>query len=473
MRSEDFDKKIREAADHHHPTYDEQAWKKMNRLLEKHLPEERKRRRGFLFWFLLPLLIAGGIYLATDKGNIFPGTDHTVTDNIPPVSSGSLPHQLDESQNPAGKITAVAPALTPSKPGVGSQTLKGETVNENREIERETDHKKNTDYREKNSQQSTLPEMNSGISRTQVSAASQSDRVGNNRKETDDRQKAADAELILRKEVSGETVSSDSRRPLSPTVEKDKNPSVPINTNVSEGEPPAEAATAGSEKKTETDSSLAVNHISPASHPLKKTGSSAGIFFTLSAGPDVSAVGLTTGKTRVATGIGIGYRISGRFSVRTGFYSARKVYTADGSDYKGSAVFMSYYPNLKSVEGDCRVFEIPLLVDYHFGGKKKHSWFLSTGLSSLLMKKEVYDYYYRPNSSTYYVNKSRTFNNENQHFFSVADLSGGYSVNLNKTFSMQAEPYLRVPLTGIGQGRINLNSAGILFTLVARPFIKK
>ena len=40
MQFEEFDKKIKEAAEHHHPAYDEQAWGKMNKLLDKHMPQK-------------------------------------------------------------------------------------------------------------------------------------------------------------------------------------------------------------------------------------------------------------------------------------------------------------------------------------------------------------------------------------------------------------------------------------------------
>ena len=45
MQSEEFDKKIKEAADHHHPAYDEKAWMKMEKLLDTHLPQKKDDRR--------------------------------------------------------------------------------------------------------------------------------------------------------------------------------------------------------------------------------------------------------------------------------------------------------------------------------------------------------------------------------------------------------------------------------------------
>jgi len=59
MQFEEFDKKMREAADHHHPNYDEKAWVKMEKLLDKHLPVEEDRRR-FLFLIILLFLGLGG-----------------------------------------------------------------------------------------------------------------------------------------------------------------------------------------------------------------------------------------------------------------------------------------------------------------------------------------------------------------------------------------------------------------------------
>ena len=61
MQFDFFDKKIREAADRHHPSYDEQAWKRMRKLLDRHMPEEEENRRRFLFLIPLFLLLGGGI----------------------------------------------------------------------------------------------------------------------------------------------------------------------------------------------------------------------------------------------------------------------------------------------------------------------------------------------------------------------------------------------------------------------------
>jgi len=53
------------------------------------------------------------------------------------------------------------------------------------------------------------------------------------------------------------------------------------------------------------------------------------------------------------------------------------------------------------------------------------------------------------------------------------NLSGGYTRILNKNISLQAEPYLKIAMDGIGYGKVNLNSGGVLFSAVIKPFAKK
>jgi len=68
MLSEDFDKKIKLAAEQHHPAYDEKAWLKMEKLLSKYLPVQKNdRRRAFFLLLLSVLLIGGGAFLIISK----------------------------------------------------------------------------------------------------------------------------------------------------------------------------------------------------------------------------------------------------------------------------------------------------------------------------------------------------------------------------------------------------------------------
>ena len=198
------------------------------------------------------------------------------------------------------------------------------------------------------------------------------------------------------------------------------------------------------------------------------------LFFTVSAGPDFSTVGTEDlGKVKPVVGVGIGYQLTRKFSLRTGFYTARKVYTADPYDYHPPYNVWAAYPNLKDIEANCKVYEIPVTIDYTFSENKKQGWFVSTGLSTFLMKEERYVYHYKPNSSPTYVTYTKRINNQNKHYFSVLDFSGGYTRHLNKNFSLRAEPYAKFALGGVGYGKVKLNGGGVLVTAIIRPFARK
>ena len=196
-----------------------------------------------------------------------------------------------------------------------------------------------------------------------------------------------------------------------------------------------------------------------------------GIHF--SAGPELSFIGLNQpGPSRITYGAGVGYTFGKRITIEAGLYISRKIYKANPGDYHPPVVFWTYYTDLKSIDADCKVYEIPVMVSYGFIPHNKHNWFLSGGVSSYLMKTEKYNYEYK-NLFGQSVYRSYSLSNENKHYFSVMTLSGGYQYNLNNRISFSAAPFIKLPLTGIGYGRVKLNGTGILFTATMRPFNKK
>ena len=126
--------------------------------------------------------------------------------------------------------------------------------------------------------------------------------------------------------------------------------------------------------KKVNEAGLTNNSNSSASVIVAKTKKNIGkkkinnsFFFLLSAGADISSAGITNaGKVKPDYGAGIGYTFHNKFTLRTGFYSTRKIYTTSPEYYHRPASFWSYYPDLKQVKSDCLVYEIPLLLSYDF-----------------------------------------------------------------------------------------------------------
>src|SRR5688572_19353284 len=69
MQSENFDKKIKDSLSQRPPGYDSPDWDKMETLLDKHMPVEKKDRRKIFFILFSFLLLGGGAFLVWQNSN--------------------------------------------------------------------------------------------------------------------------------------------------------------------------------------------------------------------------------------------------------------------------------------------------------------------------------------------------------------------------------------------------------------------
>ncbi|MNL67379.1 hypothetical protein D3C87_1919530 [compost metagenome] len=94
----------------------------------------------------------------------------------------------------------------------------------------------------------------------------------------------------------------------------------------------------------------------------------------------------------------------------------------------------------------------------------KKSIDINAGVSSYFMLKEDYTYRYTAGSGI--DDRLQEYRNKNQHYFGVADLSATYYVKLRKErLRLGLEPYIKIPLTGVGEGKVNLKSSGLSLKL--------
>jgi hypothetical protein len=177
----------------------------------------------------------------------------------------------------------------------------------------------------------------------------------------------------------------------------------------------------------------------------------------------VTADATTDGKNaarKVSTGVGIllSYPLSKKLSLTTGFAIAKKVYNADSASYKVTYSLGSRY-FLTDIDATCIVYEVPLQLNYLVAQKGKNSFYSTVGLSTYFMKKEDYTYTY-----LYYNNLVKypyVFENANNHLLSILNLSAAYRRSISENLAYQIMPYAKIPLTGIGNGKVNLYSFGV------------
>jgi hypothetical protein len=437
MQSEDFDKKIKHAAEHHHPAYDEKAWEKMLKLLDKHLPanKEEKRRRGFIF-LLFFLFIGGTGVLFTIKWN------NSRSVKIVKSSSNSFPQeQLNNKELLKGETTIDVQKFNSDKPVTDkTNLLKKLTEKDNIKKDRKS-----------------ITGINNTPGYTIQGKNYSKNFIKNNKSRRLISQSSGEIADI--NEIGKKDLNTD--QSLEITHSKDS-----IKTNLKAD---VSAYLANFNNKLNNIDSVTDEKAENTSIAKKNY-----FYFSLSTGPDVSFTGSDNlGRVKLLAGVGLGYTFKDKFTISSGFYSVKKIYSASPDAYKPPATFYNYYPYLEKVDADCKVYEIPLLISYNLGWAKKGNWLISTGVSSYLMKRETYSYYYKYSPSGPTVNKKWTLSDKNKHYFSVITLSGGYKFRFNKTISVSIEPYAKIPLKGVGYGKVKLNSGGILLSIGVKPFNSK
>jgi hypothetical protein len=160
-------------------------------------------------------------------------------------------------------------------------------------------------------------------------------------------------------------------------------------------------------------------------------------------------------------GILFGYKLNDKWSIESGLFHDKKYYYSEGQYLNTAKMYILPGTKINSLDGNCSMWEIPLQARYNFKYSKTKAWFSTLGLSSYFMKKENYDYTYSYISTGQTYDKYRSYNNASKHFFSVITISAGFTNPISKTIDLRVEPYLKIPVKGVGVGSISLQSAGI------------
>lgn len=205
------------------------------------------------------------------------------------------------------------------------------------------------------------------------------------------------------------------------------------------------------------------------SNPLKQEGRSRSRWsISLMGGSDISAARWRrAGEWRSAWGLALNYDLHPNWTLRAGLVRSRKIYTAGPDDYKVYDQFWTYASALNKVDANCLVYEIPVSLLYHFRNSGKGNWFASAGFASILMKEENYELDYKDLAGQQRYS-SRSYSNYSNHFLGALQFSGGYRYPISKKFSVSAEPYIKIPVTGIGYGHVKLHGAGMLISVSYR-----
>ncbi|GAB3663046.1 hypothetical protein GCM10028791_38370 [Echinicola sediminis] len=177
--------------------------------------------------------------------------------------------------------------------------------------------------------------------------------------------------------------------------------------------------------------------------------------------PDVSALQLNDIQgLGTSVGLNVEYFIHPKWSINLGALYAFKTYGAnEGYQLPG------YGNRSAGVKGDCYIIDVPLNLRFYAINGDLDRWYISSGLSSYLMLREKYSLEYGANQGYPTTYSELDVRNQNRHYLQVINISMGYERVLSEKISLQVEPYFKLPLSGVGEGRVSLKSAGALIGL--------
>ncbi len=191
--------------------------------------------------------------------------------------------------------------------------------------------------------------------------------------------------------------------------------------------------------------------------------------------PEFSTTSLSSySKPGESIGLRIGYQVSNRFNISTGVIRSMKKYIGSGDEYQPrNPAYWQIRTNgvvPEEIDSKCLVYELPLTVQFDVLQREKSRLFVSTAISSYLMKSQAYDYTFSyPNPGADMGWRSQ---GSESYWFSVGMISAGYERYIHRSLAIGIEPYLKISLSEIGWPNVKLFSTGAYVTLRYRFMIR-
>jgi Outer membrane protein beta-barrel domain len=442
-RFEHIENKIKEAVENNHIVFEEKSWEKMEALLAK----EDKRKPFFWIWILLPIILLSGYGLFTLSKN----NDKAIVKNI----NKNKIEKIDANKKSLKQIPTGEHQINVSEDTKGLANNPNDTVSniaKNKAIINVQNKSIYSAVKRRNLLNSYLPSNPTDISITK------NDKQRNGYTSESDikiKQQSKTKIGITKVHASEDDVVFEK---IKKTQQKN------IFSQKSDSNFTAEI---------KNDSTIIIAKNLRYKKEKKKKSKILSRFYVLgAAGTDIGSVKLfsfSNGSFSVKYGGSVGYHIGKKINVQAGFYASKKKYIAGPADYNvKSGTYLSTVPITK-VEAACLIYELPIVLQYHFLQKKSFNVYAGAGISSYIMKSEDYNYFYTRYNREY--SRAYTYNG-NDHLFSTALLSAGIEKNITKKLAIQLEPTVSIPLKGVGDGQVKLFSTSLLLGVKYKPFNK-
>ena len=187
------------------------------------------------------------------------------------------------------------------------------------------------------------------------------------------------------------------------------------------------------------------------------------LYYGIAAGAELNEVkGQHMTNTGLNGGIILGLQINKKTAIETGVQVSQKKYYSDGKYFKPKAGSMPANMLVKSLQSTSTIIEIPVSVKYNFS-KKKNTLYGKAGVSSYIMTKESNQYQAEVSGQQQEINS--TYKANHGYLASDIRISAGYQHTAGKKLNIRLEPFIQIPLRGIGIGALPVTTAGMQIVL--------
>jgi hypothetical protein len=179
---------------------------------------------------------------------------------------------------------------------------------------------------------------------------------------------------------------------------------------------------------------------------------------TALASSDVNGTSSFQGKAGSNYGLLLSFGATKKLTITSGVVYSSKPYNTSFANYR-TAYNFNHDPT--DVTADCKMLDIPINIGYQIYGNFRNKLSVGTGLSSYLMLHEKYTYNYADGANSAAWPQTYTVPNSKGYLLSIININATYEHKINSKFGVSVQPYMKVPISGVGYSDIKLQSTGV------------